>query len=52
MSIAPAALLDSLSALSDPTRCRMLLLLEEQELTVAALMQERSFGRPFNRKPA
>jgi ArsR family transcriptional regulator len=37
MSLAPAALLDSLSALSDPTRCRMLLVLEEQELTVSEI---------------
>jgi ArsR family transcriptional regulator len=37
MAQAPAVLLDSLSALSDPTRCRMLLLLEEQELTVSEI---------------
>lgn len=37
MSTAPAVLLDSLSALSDPIRCRMLLSLEEQELTVSEI---------------
>lgn len=31
------ALLDSFSALSDPTRCRMLLILERQELTVTEI---------------
>lgn len=36
MSAAPP-LLDSLSALADPTRCRLLLLLELQELTVSEL---------------
>src|ERR1041384_7386422 len=30
-------LLDSFSALADPTRCRMLLVLERQELTVSEL---------------
>jgi ubiquinone/menaquinone biosynthesis C-methylase UbiE/DNA-binding transcriptional ArsR family regulator len=37
MSSSPVGLLDSLTALSDPTRCRMLLLLEEQELTVSEI---------------
>src|SRR5262245_25151764 len=31
------AILDHISALSDPTRCRMLLLLEKHELTVSEL---------------
>src|SRR3954470_12705652 len=31
------AILDHMSALSDPTRCRMLLLLEKSELTVTEL---------------
>src|SRR5512140_3537923 len=37
MTVASLPLLDSFSALSDPTRCRMLLLLERQELTVSEL---------------
>src|SRR5678815_887454 len=32
-----APILDHMTALSDPTRCRMLLLLEQQELTVSEL---------------
>ena len=31
------AILDHMSALSDPTRCRMLLILEKHELTVSEL---------------
>src|SRR5215212_574166 len=31
------AILEHMSALSDPTRCRMLLLLERQELTVSEI---------------
>src|SRR5689334_11908060 len=37
MAASALPLLDSFSALADPTRCRMLLLLEEQELTVSEL---------------
>ena len=37
MTVATLPLLDSLSALADPTRCRMLLLLEGHELTVSEL---------------
>lgn len=37
MSVAALPLLDSFSALADPTRCRMLWLLEQQELTVTEL---------------
>ena len=37
MTVAALPLLDSLSALADPTRCRMLLLLERHELTVSEL---------------
>src|SRR5262245_61589425 len=37
MSSAALALLDSFSVLSDATRCRMLVLLEGQELTVSEL---------------
>lgn len=37
MLAAASSLLDSFSALSDPTRCRMLWLLERQELTVSEL---------------
>jgi ArsR family transcriptional regulator len=37
MSVATLPLLDSFSALADPTRCRMLLLLDRQELTVTEL---------------
>lgn len=37
MTVADLPLLDSLSALADPTRCRMLLLLERHELTVSEL---------------
>lgn len=37
MPVAQVPLLDSLSALADPTRCRMLRLLDRQELTVTEL---------------
>jgi ArsR family transcriptional regulator len=37
LTVAALPLLDSLSALADPTRCRMLLLLERHELTVSEL---------------
>jgi ArsR family transcriptional regulator len=37
MPAASSLLLDSLSALADPTRCRMLIVLERQELTVTEL---------------
>ena len=37
MTVATLPLLDSFSALADPTRCRMLLLLEGNELTVTEL---------------
>ena len=37
MPVAALPLLDSFSALADPTRCRMLLLLDRQELTVSEL---------------
>ena len=37
MTVATLPLLDSLSALADPTRCRLLLLLEGHELTVSEL---------------
>jgi ubiquinone/menaquinone biosynthesis C-methylase UbiE/DNA-binding transcriptional ArsR family regulator len=37
MAAGPQSLLDSFSVLSDPTRCRMLWLLDEQELTVSEL---------------
>lgn len=37
MPVAPLPLLDSFSALADATRCRMLWLLEQQELTVSEL---------------
>lgn len=37
MTVATLPLLDSLSALADPTRCRMLLLLGSHELTVSEL---------------
>jgi ArsR family transcriptional regulator len=37
MTTAAVPLLDSFSALADPTRCRMLWLLEQQELTVTEL---------------
>jgi len=37
LTVATLPLLDSLSALADPTRCRMLLLLEGHELTVSEL---------------
>jgi SAM-dependent methyltransferase len=37
MTVAPLSLLDSFSALADATRCRMLWLLEQQELTVSEL---------------
>src|SRR5688500_9719949 len=37
MPVAPSPLLDSLGALTDPTRCRMLLVLERHELTVGEL---------------
>ena len=37
MQVADHPLLDSLSALSDPTRCRLLLVLDRQELTVSEL---------------
>ena len=37
MTVATLPLLDSLSALAEPTRCRMLLLLEGHELTVSEL---------------
>lgn len=37
MTVAALPLLDSFSALADPTRCRMLLLLERNELTVSEL---------------
>ena len=37
MTVASLPLLDSFSALADPTRCRMLLLLERHELTVSEL---------------
>ncbi|MEX2271100.1 MAG: metalloregulator ArsR/SmtB family transcription factor [Vicinamibacterales bacterium] len=37
MSVAAPALLDALGALSDATRCRMLLILERRELTVGEL---------------
>lgn len=37
MTVATLPLLDALSALADPTRCRMLLLLEGHELTVSEL---------------
>lgn len=37
MTVAALPLLDSFSALADPTRCRMLWLLEQQELTVSEL---------------
>src|SRR5262245_57759365 len=37
MTSAQVHLLDSLSALADPTRCRMLRLLDRQELTVTEL---------------
>jgi ArsR family transcriptional regulator len=37
MSVATLPLLDSFSALADPTRCRTLLLLDRQELTVTEL---------------
>src|SRR5262245_18780289 len=33
----PAPILEHMTALSDPTRCRMLLLLERHELTVSEL---------------
>ena len=37
MNMAAAPILDHMTALSDPTRCRMLLLLEKHELTVGEL---------------
>ena len=37
MAVAAVSILDSFSALADPTRCRMLWLLEQQELTVTEL---------------
>src|SRR5688500_12924966 len=37
MPVAPSPLLDALGALSDQTRCRMLLVLERRELTVGEL---------------
>jgi SAM-dependent methyltransferase/DNA-binding transcriptional ArsR family regulator len=37
MSVSTPSLLDSFSALADPTRCRLLLLLEQHELTVSEL---------------
>src|SRR6188768_3004953 len=37
MAVAALPLLDSFSALADPTRCRMLALLDRQELTVTEL---------------
>src|ERR1700674_4478340 len=37
MTVASLPLLDSFSALADPTRCRMLLVLERHELTVSEL---------------
>jgi len=37
LTVAAHPILDSLSALADPTRCRMLLLLERHELTVGEL---------------
>src|SRR5438094_7367628 len=37
MAVETIPLLDSFSALADPTRCRLLLVLERQELTVSEL---------------